>query len=193
MSQTLWRRKVVRPVVDLLRQGLTPEKLAFTIALGIALGVTPVLGSTMLLCSLAAFAFRLNLAAIQLVNWLVYPFQLALLIPFYRIGGWAFRTAPSQRSGQSPSTPLLRGSCWQASPLGCSTFCWSPCFAECAIGSVPRRGSDHADFDPDGCAGRPQRDVPDSLSPATAPHTRSLADGNLRVKPQLNWAGVCCM
>ena len=33
MSQTLWRRKVVRPVVDLLRQGLTPEKLAFTIAL----------------------------------------------------------------------------------------------------------------------------------------------------------------
>ena len=88
MSQTLWRRKVVRPVVDLLRQGLTPEKLAFTIALGIALGVTPVLGSTMLLCSLAAFAFRLNLAA----------FQLALLIPFYRIGGWAFRTPPSELS-----------------------------------------------------------------------------------------------
>jgi uncharacterized protein (DUF2062 family) len=91
MSQTLWRRKVVRPVVDLLRQGLTPEKLAFTIALGIALGVTPVLGSTMLLCSLAAFAFRLN-------NWLVYPFQLALLIPFYRIGGWVFRTPPSELS-----------------------------------------------------------------------------------------------
>jgi hypothetical protein len=98
MSETLWRRKVVRPIVDLLRQGLTPEKLAFTIALGIALGVTPVLGSTMLLCSLAAFAFRLNLAAIQLVNWLVYPFQLALLIPFYRIGGWAFRTPPSELS-----------------------------------------------------------------------------------------------
>jgi len=98
MSETLWRRKVVRPIVDLLRQGLTPEKLAFTIALGIALGVTPVLGSTMLLCSLAAIALRLNLAAIQLVNWLVYPFQLALLIPFYRIGGWVFRTSPSELS-----------------------------------------------------------------------------------------------
>ena len=98
MSETLWRRKVVRPIVELLRQGLTPEKLAFTIALGFALGVTPVLGSTALLCTLAAITFRLNLAAIQLVNWLVYPVQLALLIPFYRIGGWVFRTPPSELS-----------------------------------------------------------------------------------------------
>lgn len=95
MRETMWNRKVARPILEFLRQGLTPQKLAFTIALGIALGVTPVLGSTVLLCTLAAFAFRLNLAAIQLVNWLVYPFQLALLIPFYRIGGWMFRTPPS--------------------------------------------------------------------------------------------------
>ena len=98
MSENLWRRKVVRPILEFLRQGLTPEKLSITIALGITLGVTPVLGSTALLCTLAAIAFRLNLAAIQLVNWLVYPFQLALLIPFYRIGGWIFRTPPSDLS-----------------------------------------------------------------------------------------------
>jgi uncharacterized protein (DUF2062 family) len=94
----MWRRKVVRPILELLGQGLTPEKLSFTIALGITLGVTPVLGSTVLLCTLAAIAFRLNLAAIHLVNWLVYPFQLVLLIPFYRIGGWMFRTPPSELS-----------------------------------------------------------------------------------------------
>jgi uncharacterized protein (DUF2062 family) len=98
MSETFWRRKVARPIVEFLRQGLTPEKLSFTIALGITLGVIPVLGSTVLLCTLAAFAFGLNMAAIQLVNWLVYPFQLALLIPFYRIGGWIFRTPPSELS-----------------------------------------------------------------------------------------------
>ena len=98
MRETLWRRKVVRPIREFLRQGLTPEKLAFTIALGVALGVTPVLGSTALLCTMAAIVFRLNLAAIQLVNWLVYPFQLALLIPFYRMGGWIFRTPPSELS-----------------------------------------------------------------------------------------------
>jgi uncharacterized protein (DUF2062 family) len=95
MKETVWRRKVVQPILEFLRQGLTPEKLSFTIALGITLGVTPVLGSTVLLCTLAAILFRLNLAAIQLVNWLMYPFQLALLIPFYRIGGWIFRTPPS--------------------------------------------------------------------------------------------------
>lgn len=86
------------PVLEFLRQGLSPQKLSFTIALGITLGVIPVLGSTMLLCTLAAIVFRLNLAAIQLVNWLVYPLQLALLIPFYRIGGWIFRAPPSELS-----------------------------------------------------------------------------------------------
>ena len=98
MSETAWRRKVVRPMIGFLRQGLTPERLSFTIALGITLGVTPILGSTVLLCTLAAVTFRLNLAAIQLVNWLVYPFQLILLIPFYRLGGWIFRTPPSELS-----------------------------------------------------------------------------------------------
>jgi uncharacterized protein (DUF2062 family) len=98
MRETVWRRKVVRPIQEFLRQGLSPEKLSFTIALGITLGVTPVLGSTVLLCMVAAIAFRLNMAAIQLVNWLVYPVQLALLIPFYRIGGWLFRTPPSELS-----------------------------------------------------------------------------------------------
>lgn len=98
MRETVWRRKVVRPIIEFLRQGLTPQRLSFTIALGITLGVIPVLGSTMLLCTLAAIAFRLNLAAIQLVSWLAYPFQLALLIPFYRIGGWMFRTPPAEQS-----------------------------------------------------------------------------------------------
>jgi uncharacterized protein (DUF2062 family) len=98
MSETIWRRRVVRPILEFLRQGLTPEKLSITIALGITLGVTPVLGSTVLLCTLAAIVFRLNLAAIQLVNWLVYPFQLALVIPFYRLGGWMFKTPPSELS-----------------------------------------------------------------------------------------------
>ena len=98
MRDTFWRRKVVEPMLGFLRQGLTPQKLSFTIALGITLGVTPVLGSTMLLCTLAAIALRLNLAAIQVVNWLVYPLQLALLIPFYCVGGWIFRSPPSQLS-----------------------------------------------------------------------------------------------
>ncbi len=82
----------IAPFADLLRQGMSPEKIALTIALGVMLGVTPVLGSTTLLCTLAAVAFRLNLPAIQLVNGAVYPLQLILLIPLYRMGAWIFRT-----------------------------------------------------------------------------------------------------
>lgn len=82
--------KILVPVLDLLRQGLTPEKIALCVALGITLGIIPVLGSTSILCFLVAALFRLNLPAIQLVNFLVYPFQIALLIPFMRMGGWLF-------------------------------------------------------------------------------------------------------
>jgi uncharacterized protein (DUF2062 family) len=85
----------LKPFIQLLRQGVSPEKIALTIALGIVLGVTPVLGSTMLLCTLAAILLRLNLPAIQLVNGVVYPLQFILLVPFYRLGAWMFRADAS--------------------------------------------------------------------------------------------------
>ncbi len=52
---------------------------------------------------LAALAFRLNLPAIQLVNYMVYPVQLALLAPFYSVGNWLF----SQQSLQISSENLI--------------------------------------------------------------------------------------
>ena len=80
------QRRLVRPLIELLRQGVTPEKIAFSIVFGVTLGVFPVLGSTTALCAIAALAFRLNLPAIQLVNYFVYPLQIALLISFFRLG-----------------------------------------------------------------------------------------------------------
>jgi uncharacterized protein (DUF2062 family) len=84
-------RKLVQPFIDLLKQGVTAEKIALTVALGITLGVTPVIGSTTMLCTLAAVSLRLNLPAILLVNGAVYPLQLMLLVPFLRAGAWMFR------------------------------------------------------------------------------------------------------
>ena len=95
MAMDLANHPWLKPFIQLLRQGVTPEKIALTIALGIILGVTPVLGSTMLLCTLAAVVLRLNLPAIQLVNGVVYPLQFLLLIPFYRLGAWMFRADAS--------------------------------------------------------------------------------------------------
>ncbi|HEY1789451.1 MAG TPA: DUF2062 domain-containing protein [Verrucomicrobiae bacterium] len=83
-----WRERIVAPIVAQLVQGVTPQKVALSIALGISLGVIPVLGITTALCAMAAVRLRLNQPIIQLVNWLVYPLQLALLLGFVRIGEW---------------------------------------------------------------------------------------------------------
>ena len=113
MTASFLRLRITGPILDLLRQGVTPEKIAISIALGITLGVTPVLGSTSILCFLAAVALRLNLPAIQLVNYLVYPLQFALLIPFFRMGEWIFAAHPSNVS-VAHVLELIRGNVWIA-------------------------------------------------------------------------------
>jgi len=105
--------RLFAPFLELLRQGMSPEKISLTIALGIILGVTPVLGSTTLLCTLAAVALRLNLPAIQLVNGAVYPLQLILLIPFYKMGAWMFHANTSTISLQGVAA-LIRAGLWYA-------------------------------------------------------------------------------
>ena len=91
MQKGFFYRRLVRPILDLLRQGVTPEKMALSLALGGALGVFPALGCTTLLCLIAAIVLRLNLPAIQIVNYFVYPIQIALLVPFFRLGEKLFR------------------------------------------------------------------------------------------------------
>lgn len=98
VRQGFIHRRLVQPVLDLLTQGVTPEKIALSLAMGIVLGVFPVLGATTLLCAAAALVFRLNLPAIQLVNYIVYPLQLALFVPFIRAGEYLFRAQPLQLS-----------------------------------------------------------------------------------------------
>jgi uncharacterized protein (DUF2062 family) len=106
-------RKLIHPFVELLKQGVSPEKIALTVALGISLGVIPVIGSTTMLCTLAAVTLRLNLPAILLVNGVVYPLQLALLVPFLRAGAWVFHVdGPHLSVGQIFN--LIRANVWHA-------------------------------------------------------------------------------
>lgn len=94
MMRSLDPRRVWRMVLDLLKMGLAPEKLALTIVLGVVIGVLPVLGSTTILCGVVAVALGLNLPVIQAVNYLVYPLQIVMIIPFIRAGEWIFGTPP---------------------------------------------------------------------------------------------------
>ncbi len=71
-----------------LSQGTSPRRLALTLALGFAIGCIPVVGIPTLLCATVALALRLNLPAIQAANYAAMPLQLALIVPFMRLGRW---------------------------------------------------------------------------------------------------------
>lgn len=93
------QKRLARPIKQLLTQGITPEEIALSLAFGIVLGVFPVLGTTALLCLVAALVFRLNVAAVQLVNVLVYPLWFVLLVPFIRVGERLFGAPPLAMTG----------------------------------------------------------------------------------------------
>lgn len=90
LSNTNLLQKLSDRLLDFLQQGSSPEKMALGLAIGITIGIMPLLGATTLLCTLLAFRFRLNMAFLQLVNYVVYPIQLLLYIPFLRIGAGLF-------------------------------------------------------------------------------------------------------
>ena len=87
-------RRCILPILALLRMGATPEKLAWSLAIGLMIGINPLLGSTTLVALAIAFALRLNVAASQLANHIVYPFEVLLVIPFIRVGSRLFHTGP---------------------------------------------------------------------------------------------------
>lgn len=77
-----WQRRIKEPIVTQLTQGVTPDKLALTLAVGVACGLFPCLG-TWILCFTAAILLRLNQPIIQIVNQLLWPVHVLLAIPFY--------------------------------------------------------------------------------------------------------------
>lgn len=101
------RGKVVSFARKIFHQGLTPHQLALTIALGVAVGIVPLVWGATPLCALLAFRLRLNQVAIQAVNYLVYPLQIVLFLPFYTLGAAIFPWGPvlsptSLRAGLQP-------------------------------------------------------------------------------------------
>lgn len=100
----LWRRTVLDPLLVFSSQGMEVESIALSVSLGFVFGVFPVFGCPTIFCALAAVTLGLSLPAIQCINYLVYPLQFALMIPFIRLGGWLFRA-----QGQPPAGFLTAG------------------------------------------------------------------------------------
>jgi uncharacterized protein (DUF2062 family) len=95
MLRELIQRRLFEPILQLLRQGITPEKIALSLALGVGLGIFPVLGVATIVCTVLALALRLSLPTIQIANYAASPVQLLLIIPFVRVGEHLLPRPPS--------------------------------------------------------------------------------------------------
>lgn len=85
-----WKRWVVKPIAQQLTQGTSPVKIAQAVAVGVVLGLFPILGSNTLLTLLAGIALKLNQPVLQAFKTLAYPLQWASILGFYRAGEWLF-------------------------------------------------------------------------------------------------------
>ncbi len=96
-----------RKSAEWLRQSISPQRLALTLALGVAVGCLPVIGVPTLICAALAVALRLNLPAIQAANYAVMPLQLLLIVPFVRLGGRLFGSGRATAAGSMLHAPWM--------------------------------------------------------------------------------------
>lgn len=88
---TFWHRRVRAPLVALLTQGLSPDRLALTLAVGGACSLFPILGFTTLLNLGAGLWLRLNHPLLQILNQLLGPLQLVMILGYVRLGEWLWQ------------------------------------------------------------------------------------------------------
>ena len=86
------RCKILRPVLRQLRGGVTPQRMAWSLALGMVIGINPSVALTTLLLVMLAWVFGLNQVASQIGSHIVAPLHVILFIPFIDLGVHLFHT-----------------------------------------------------------------------------------------------------
>jgi uncharacterized protein (DUF2062 family) len=87
-----FRCHVLRPLLRALRGGVTPRRLAWSLALGMVVGINPSVGLTTLLVVVVAWLFGLSKFASLIGSHVVAPLHLLLFIPFIELGVHLFHT-----------------------------------------------------------------------------------------------------
>ncbi len=104
-----WHRRLQGPLLALLTQGISPDRLALCVAIGVVVGNIPILGVSTIMCTVIALLCRLNLPAIQLVQAAMAPTQILLIIPFVRLGEWIARAPPQPVSIKATLALMSQG------------------------------------------------------------------------------------
>ncbi|HJV49149.1 MAG TPA: DUF2062 domain-containing protein [Geothrix sp.] len=122
-----FKNKIWEPLRALLMQGLSPGGLAWSLAVGLAIGAIPLFGSSTLLCVAVGLCFRLNQPALQLANYVAYPLQILLFVPFVRLGERLFRAETL------PLSPSLLMQSLKAHPWTTLAMFWSRIWHACVV------------------------------------------------------------
>ncbi|XP_031288171.1 uncharacterized protein LOC116146861 [Pistacia vera] len=86
---TWFNKKVIDPLLQIPKEVQSQSKLAFSTALGLTLGVFPIVGwVTVFLCgiAIAVLKSRCHAPSMMLANFIATPIELSLVVPFLRFG-----------------------------------------------------------------------------------------------------------
>ena len=90
-GQGIWSRRVIAPLAAQLTLGVAPERLAGTVAVGVACALFPLLGATTVLTAVVGVRLRMNQVILHTINQLLGPVQLTMIIVYLRAGEWIWR------------------------------------------------------------------------------------------------------
>jgi uncharacterized protein (DUF2062 family) len=94
---SFWRRRLVHPLLALLTQGVTPDKLAATLAVGTVCSLFPFLGTTAALNLGVGLWLRMNQPVLQTLNQLLGPLHVIMILVYVRIGEVLWRAPDAER------------------------------------------------------------------------------------------------
>ena len=148
-APSFWQRRLVGPLRAQLTQGVTPDRLALTLAVGTACSLLPFLGFTTLLNLGVGLWLRLNQPILQTVNYLLGAVQLGLILVYVRAGEFIWR-APAMplsvptllQAFRADPLAFLRRFAWTGVHAGTAWLLTAPLLiaaAAFAAGLVPVR------------------------------------------------------
>jgi uncharacterized protein (DUF2062 family) len=78
-------------LLSFIKRGTSARDLAKAITLGFMIGIMPFIGLSTLLSTFIALRWKLNLPIILAVTYIVFPIQIILLLPFYKLAALIFQ------------------------------------------------------------------------------------------------------